>query len=405
MARKPNRPQNVCEFFAWRLFQRDGVYYADGRTGKYNLGKHSLGTRDHEQALTALRLLDRQKAVELGLASPAVGNAAMPLGLAEGWELYLSDCGRAQVMCGASPTTLKRYRAVRDKHLKFCQKHGIRSWTEVNRDNVQRYGNQLTKDKYAYRTVYLELTLLKSAHGWLVEQGKLPPSCRFTLPLRKPEGTDAYCYSKAEVAAMDEHCRRTPALLWLANVIIGLACTGLRISELAALRWTDLDPEFRTIHLTDERASSRRYALGNVRTIKGRRGRSLPVHAELKSVLQGMPRHHDGRIFHGPLGGKLKPDTVRNIFTREVIAPLKKQFPTPAGEIGFEQGRLHSFRHYFCSQAFLDGAAEADIKEWLGHRDSKMVAHYRHLRSEDSHRKMQQIDFLGRVGRTERPTG
>jgi hypothetical protein len=43
--------------------------------------------------------------------------------------------------------------------------------------------------------------------------------------------------------------------------------------------------------------------------------------------------------------------------------------------------------------------------EWLGHRDSKMVAHYRHLRDEDSQRKMQQIDFLGTVERTERPAG
>jgi hypothetical protein len=49
----------------------------------------------------------------------------------------------------------------------------------------------------------------------------------------------------------------------------------------------------------------------------------------------------------------------------------------------------------FCSQAFLDGAAEADIKDWLGHRDSRMVTHYRHLRREDSVRKIEQIDFLG----------
>jgi integrase len=405
MARKPNRPPVVCEFFAWRLFQRDGVYYADGRTGKYNLGKHSLATRDYQKALSNLRIVDHQKAVELGLASPAVENAELPLGLAEGWELYLTHCGRGDVMGGASPGTLKRYRAVRDKHLVFCQKHGIRSWTEVNRDSVAKYGTQLTKDKYAYRTVYLELTLLKSAQGWLMEQGKLPPSCRFSLPLCKPEGTDTYCYLRAEVAAMVEHCRRVPALQWLANVIVALACTGLRISELAALRWSDLDQKWRMIRLTDERASSRRHVLGNVRTTKGRRGRALPVHSELHQVLLSMPRHKDGRIFHGPRGGALKPDTVRVIFMREVIGALKKDFPTPPEEIGFEHGRLHSFRHYYCSQAFLDGAAEADIKDWLGHRDSKMVAHYRHLRSEDSQRKMQQIDFLGTAARTERPTG
>jgi hypothetical protein len=38
---------------------------------------------------------------------------------------------------------------------------------------LERYGNWLTK-KYAYRTVYLELTLLKSVNQWLIENGELP---------------------------------------------------------------------------------------------------------------------------------------------------------------------------------------------------------------------------------------
>jgi len=32
---------------------------------------------------------------------------------------------------------------------------------------------------------------------------------------------------------------------------------------------------------------------------------------------------------------------------------------------------------------------------WVGHRDSKMVTHYRHLRDEDGQRKMKQINFFG----------
>ena len=65
-----------CRYFAWRLFRRDGVYYADGRGGKHDLGKHSLGTRDREKALETLHQLDEAKAVELGLAEAAVEAAA-----------------------------------------------------------------------------------------------------------------------------------------------------------------------------------------------------------------------------------------------------------------------------------------------------------------------------------------
>ncbi|WP_425614245.1 tyrosine-type recombinase/integrase [Anatilimnocola sp. NA78] len=66
-------------------------------------------------------------------------------------------------------------------------------------------------------------------------------------------------------------------------------------------------------------------------------------------------------------------------------------------KIGFEHSRLHSFRHYFCSQCFPGGASKGEIKEWLGHAHSKMVEHYRHLRGEDAQRKMSQIRFLDRV--------
>jgi hypothetical protein len=56
---------------------------------------------------------------------------------------------------------------------------------------------------------------------------------------------------------------------------------------------------------------------------------------------------------------------------------------------------LHSFRHAFVSQAFLDGASEGEIREWVGHTNSRIVERYRHLRNEDAQRKMRQIDFFG----------
>jgi integrase len=201
---------------------------------------------------------------------------------------------------------------------------------------------------------------------------------------------------------MIEHCRSRPDLYWLADVIIALACTGLRISELASVRWTDLDQGLTVLRLTDERASVRRRQLGTLRTTKGRRDRSLPVHPDLRVVPEALHQGADNRVFRGPRGGLLKPDTVRVILLREVITPLKGRFPTPPGEIGFEHGRVHSFRHYFCSQAFSGGASEAEIKDWLGHEDSKMVALYRHLRPDESQRRMERLDFVGEGSRAVR---
>ncbi len=393
MPRKPENAPLICEFFTWRIIVRDGVYYADGRGGKHDLGKHSLGTRDREESLDRLRQLDGQKAVELGLAEAKSIVSSGIVTIADGWKLYLDFSGRAQAMGGVAPSTLKRYQPVRDKHTDFCRKQGINSWSEFNKVQLEKYGNQLGK-KHADRTVFLEITLLKSVTSWLVAEGHLPPGSVLKYPMRKPQGTDTYCYTTAEVSAMVSHCKASPKLTWLANVILVLAHTGMRISELTSLRWSDVNLERKSITVADERASRRKRQSGTARTTKGRRSRVLPIHTALAALLRSLPRQADGRVLHAQQGGRLLPRNVLQALIDDVIEPLKKKFPTPDGEIGFERGRLHSFRHFFCSQAFLGGASEGEIREWLGHADSKMVEHYRHLRSEDAQKKMDQIKFL-----------
>ena len=393
MPRKPKDIPITCEYFTWRLFRRNGVYYGDSRGGKYNLGKHSLGTRNRDEALTRLRLLDQQKAVELGLADEKAIQPGDAVTVADGWKLYLEYGGRSRVLGGVSPGTLQRYGAVCDKHVKFCEKHGIVNWGDFSKQMMEKYGNRLSRS-FADRTVFLELTLIKSVTNWLIAEKKLPADCKIDYHLRKPQGTDTYCYSAAEVAAMVGRCTDIPRLVWLANVIIALAHTGLRISELAELRRSDVDFNSNTIRVADERSSRRKRKAGTMRTTKGRRSRVIPIHPRLRKLFEGLSRKPDGRVLHADRGGALRPNNVLHVFIRDVIEPLKEKFPAPDGEIGFEHGRLHSFRHYFCSQAFLGGASEGEIKEWLGHADSKMVEHYRHLRNEDAQRKMEQIDFM-----------
>ena len=105
---------------------------------------------------------------------------------------------------------------------------------------------------------------------------------------------------------MVEHCRSQHGLIWLANVIVALAHTGLRISELASLRWTDVKLEQNQILIADERASQRKRRAGTARTTKGRRSRTVPIHPTLKALLVTMARAADGYVFHAARGGKLR---------------------------------------------------------------------------------------------------
>lgn len=394
MPRKPKNLPFKCQFFFWKLLIRNDVYYADGRCGNpIVLGKHSLNTRNYEEAQSRLRRLDHIMAVRHNLTDTAVPADVDEITIAEGWKRFMAHCQRSPVMGGVSPNTIKRYRAVRDKHLKFCDSRNLRVWSQVTRKTTQEYGQWLAEQNYAVRSQYLELTLLVSVNKWLIEEELLPASARFRISLSKAQGSDTYCFSREEVEAMVLHCQNSPHLEWIKNVIIGLASTGMRIGEFVSLRWSDLDFANNVIQLTDERSSRRRNQSGTARTLKGKRGRAIPLHASFKAILTQMPRHQDGLVFHGPLGGKMKPDVVRRKLIKQVLEPLKSRFPIPAGEIGFEHGRLHSFRHYFVSEAFRQNVIEAQIMEWVGHKDSEMVKLYRHLRADDGHRHMQRLNF------------
>jgi integrase len=279
-------------------------------------------------------------------------------------------------------------------HREFCVARNIRYWDDFGKDELEAYGRDLNP-RFADRSLYFELTQIKTVLNWLMDERHLPREAGFRFRLSKPDGSDTYCYSREQVQAMLTLCDRNVDLAWLSHIIRVLACTGLRIGELAGLRWTDIDIDGNAIRLTDERASKKRSAMGTARRTKGRRSRTIPLHPEIKSLLIGLPHAKHGRVLCGPRGGKIKEDRIRERFVDRVIGPLSEKFPTPKGEIGFEHARFHSFRHFFISLAFVAGATEVEIMEWVGHKDSKTVAIYRHLRNEDSLRRMEQIDFVG----------
>jgi integrase len=373
------------------------VWYADGRGNDPNPGRHSLGTKDHDEALEAVRQLDLVKAVERGKAAPKELETELDtrLPLAEGIRLYKEHVARSPVTGGTRPKTQARYRAVFDKFEPFALEQGVRFWNDASARLLERYAAWLDGEGYAYRTEFLELTTIKQAVNWMILDKQLPEACRLRLPLTRPTGTDTYCWRAAEVEAILKRCREVPDQAWLGDVLMALACTGMRISELAGLRSTDIDFTNNLITLTDETATVVRQRTRKARQIKNRRGRSFPIHQDLRRVLERIGRQSDGLVFHGPRNGVLSPDICRRTLIKEVLTPLAEQFPTPEGEVGFKDGRLHSFRHYFCSVCVNTGVPEQVVMRWLGHQDSKMVKHYYHLHDDEAQRQMQRVKFVG----------
>lgn len=392
---KNNKADKIyCVHYSWILYQRDKKFYADGRGNKPPLGRHSLDTYDRDQAVKNLAELDLVKATETGLvqASPIHRSASEAISFSDGRRLYEAHLQRPEVARGPSKKTRARYRAVLDKLLPFLQGLGIGSWNGVNPTVVNQYLAHLQDEGYAEATLYLEGTTIKQIVKYLIDIGHLADSYRLRLPLRKPNNTTTFCYTLEQFQVMLDYCQSESRLHWIHDVILGLGFTGLRVGELASLRWRDVDLSRGMLNLTNDPA--RRAATGDERRrTKSRQDRSLPINKKLWAALRSRPHHADGYIFRGPRGGRLDPDSLRVFFVSDVIKPLTNRFPSNPGEVGFSNGRLHSFRHFFCSWAANQGVPERALMSWLGHSDSAMIKRYYHLHQPESRAYMDRLEL------------
>lgn len=136
--------------------------------------------------------------------------------------------------------------------------------------------------------------------------------------------------------------------------------TGMRASELFALRWESVDLETGTIHVRRGRFH------GVEKAPKNNRIRHLPITEDLWRALQAV-RRTDGYVFTGMGGDPLSWDVAYN-GVRGVC-----------DRAGLRRVGLHVLRHSFASQLAMEGVDLLPIQMLMGHSDIKVTTRYAHL--------------------------
>jgi integrase len=138
-------------------------------------------------------------------------------------------------------------------------------------------------------------------------------------------------------------------------VFLTAAFTGLRMGELLALRWRDVDFAGRTIRV---RAS---YYLGQLTTPKSGKVRAVPMAPDVAAALARLAQRvhwvgDDDLVFAGEAGRYLDGSALRRRYKAALAAA------------GLRPLRFHDLRHTFGTRMI----AKADIRrvqEWMGHAD------------------------------------
>ncbi len=164
------------------------------------------------------------------------------------------------------------------------------------------------------------------------------------------------------------------------------AFTGLRMGELLALRWRDVDFAARTIRV---RAS---YYLGQLTTPKSGKVRSVPLAPDAASALAQLGQREDwvgddDLVFVGIAGGYVDGSALRRRYKAALAAA------------GLRPLRFHDLRHTFGTRMI----AKADIRrvqEWMGHADIQTTMRYLHYAPRD-----EDAELVAEAFRVETPSG
>lgn len=150
-----------------------------------------------------------------------------------------------------------------------------------------------------------------------------------------------------------------------AGIILCIS-TGLRLGEICALKWTDIDMEQMIIHIsrTVQRIASSETNGKTTLMITSPKSifsiREIPISKEIKILLCKMKQMQAGPYVLG--GNKpLEPRTYQNRFKKYLR------------EINIREYNFHTIRHTFATNCIDNGMDVKSLSEILGHSDVKIT--------------------------------
>lgn len=236
----------------------------------------------------------------------------------------------------------------------------------VTTEVITRYQEQLAA-RCSSGTVGNALTCIRSFCRWCVAQGirEDDPTLRIHWPHRRRPAPRALQQAQLRrlitvldqpPATLTEHKR----FIWARNrrAILLMLFAGLRISEVAALRWREVDMEARTLLVVDG---------------KGGKDRTVPLHPLLLEELRRVESPRPTWAVAGQCDGMgMNPKSLAHTFERWL--------PSLGIEIS-----AHQLRHSFASELLRNGADLRSIQELLGHASLATTQRYLMLGTEQLH--------------------
>jgi len=285
--------------------------------------------------------------------------------LAEYLERWLADYAKPNL----APRTAEGYEHIIRRH--FIPALGSITLTGLKPEHLQRYyseklgsGRCDNSGGLSAQTVRHHHTALHKALETALEWGLLSRNPADAVSPPRVQRPEMQTWDEDDIAHFFEAAKDTPyyALFYLALF------TGMRRSELLALRWQDIDFILSQVYVSRSLhvLKGGKVVFRSPKTAKGRLTVALPPSAiltlrdhhekqKLERVMLGIPLTDDDLVFGHFDGKPLLPNTVTHAWIKLVR------------HTGLKPIRLHDARHTHASLMLKQGIHPKIVQERLGH--------------------------------------
>jgi integrase len=344
---------------------RGGVFYLkyrlpDGRQLQHRLGpewrdtgRPPAGYYTKKSAEAALRevLADAQR----GRLPGQVRSGATFADAVDEWLRYIEhDRQRAQ-------STLADYRSTVNHS--FLPEFGADTPLEaITMEGIDDYRARMQREgRLSNRTIAKQLVMLGGIFKRAQRVWNLPSNPALGVerpPVHRTGEFEVLTPIEVNMLAAAAESERDAALF------VTAAFTGLRMGELRALRWADVDFGKRLVHV---RKAFTRTTLGSPKSYKVR---SVPMIDQVAQVLADLSMRDE---FVGP-DDLVFPNSIGNFLDD---SKLRYRFKKALERAGLKRIRFHDLRHTFGTLA-VQVFPISDVKAYMGHADIQTTMIYVH---------------------------
>ncbi len=268
---------------------------------------------------------------------------------------YLSDIKKA------STNTVSSYKRDLFKCANFWGEQGIRDVQNVTETNLNSYVLFMEKGNLAPATVSRNIASIKSFFNYLFKQGKITndPTERIKSPKIEKKIPDVLSSQEVEQLLM-QPSNNSPKGIRDKAMLELLYATGIRVSELIMLKYSDVSLKFDYIKCHDNNKE-----------------RIVPFGHEAKKALKNYIESSRSILIQDQTNDMLFTNCQGQAMSRQGFWKLIKQYASKAG-INREI-TPHTLRHSFAAHLVENGADLRSVQEMLGHSDISTTQIYAHM--------------------------